>query len=232
MTRRVAAVACAVAVAVAAGWSLRARRRAAASLRGGRLLVADTLDSASCGDDSCDAPGLTDAFQVRRACALECADQMQPRCRRQQVARPPCTARTSSACCSTRSTSRRRWASAPPRRPRASTSLPTPSGACCRLRALCAQRMTPPLHAQRRSWRQVTGLSRQSAMTSYIALIGQLTEHQVCFSDLCAWCFPPLTQRSRSLSYQHTAQANKHTGSRSAASFGACALKISARASP
>jgi hypothetical protein len=60
------ALSCAAAcTAVAAGWHLRARRRATASRRAGCSSVHDALTSAASKEESCDAPGLVAAFQVR-----------------------------------------------------------------------------------------------------------------------------------------------------------------------
>lgn len=63
---RLVALSCAVAcTAVAAGWHLRARRRATASRRAGCSSVHDALTSVASEEASCDAPGLVTAFQVR-----------------------------------------------------------------------------------------------------------------------------------------------------------------------
>ena len=136
---RLAALSCAMAcTAVAAAWHLRARRRVAASRRAG-CSSENALTRAAGGDDSCDAPDLVAAFQVRRRLAERiCRSLLKrstaPRLSRMQQALPlvsPRTARTSSGCSCTRCTSRPPWARAPRRRPRASTSLHTPNGAPC-----------------------------------------------------------------------------------------------------
>ena len=70
------ALSCAAAcTAVAAGWHLRARRRAAASRRAGCSAVHDVLASAAGREESCDAPGLFTAFQVRLVLAGIRADR-------------------------------------------------------------------------------------------------------------------------------------------------------------
>jgi hypothetical protein len=139
------ALSCAAAcTAVAAGWHLRARRRATASRRAGCSSVHDALASAIGGEQSCDAPGLVTAFQVHLVLAGIRADRYltdptASRLSRTQQASPlnkQRTSRTSSGCSCMRYTSRPPWARAPRRRPRASTSLHTPSGAAACHRAL------------------------------------------------------------------------------------------------
>lgn len=101
------------------------------------------------------------------------------RARRLQVVLLGSTARTTSACSCTRSTSKRPLAHVPRRRPRASTLSRMPSGAGCR--APCVQRaalLTLGLH-RRRCWQHVADLTTQRAMTAYVSLVDQLTGHQV-----------------------------------------------------
>ena len=141
---RLVALSCAVAcAAVAAAWQQRARRRAAASRRAGCSSVHNALASVADGDDSCDAPGLLAAFQVRpmlaqHACCSRPDDPTASRWSRTPHASPlvtPRTARTSSGCSCTHCTSRPPWVLASRRRRHASTSLHALNGATARCRA-------------------------------------------------------------------------------------------------
>ena len=186
---RLVAVSCAAAcTVVVVSWRMRARRRAPVSLRAS---FASTLDAptAARGND-CDAPEeLASEFQARHlhGHAPFCNFLRGGVARTLQDVLPcrTCTALTSSACSCTASTSKRLLVCAPRRRQRGWTSSPTPSGAPLRAlgpSALTAKRLTC---VSRRSWQQVADLTKQSAMSAYISLVGALTGCQVCFT--CGW---------------------------------------------